>query len=176
MVRTFSRVRSSPRGAFADLVRSSSPAVAGYLRRRLYPLPQADLDDLLSEVYLVAWRRESLPDDPVPFLIGVARNVLRNAKRHQSRHPAQELVEHGGVPSAEDSALARVEMRDALHSLSEDDREILTLIAWEGLSTDQLCELYGLSANAIYVRASRARTHLAAALGKVDDDVDIDRA
>jgi RNA polymerase sigma-70 factor, ECF subfamily len=176
MVRTFSRVGSSPRGRFADFVRTSSPAVAGFLRRRLFPLPAADLDDLMSEVFLVAWRRENLPEDPVPFLIGVARNVLRNAKRRQSRHPTQELLEQGSAPSAEDSALATLELREALLSLSDDDREILTLIAWEGLSTAQLSELYGLSANAIYVRVSRARAHLATALGKVDNAADMDRA
>jgi RNA polymerase sigma-70 factor (ECF subfamily) len=150
--------------------------VAGFLGRRIYPLPAADLDDLMSEVFLVAWRREILPDDPIPFLIGVARNVLRNAKRHQMRHPTQELLEQGQTPSAEEASLASVELRDALHSLSEDDREILTLIAWEGLSTVQLSEIYGLSANAIYVRASRARANLASALGKVEDNADINRA
>jgi RNA polymerase sigma-70 factor, ECF subfamily len=176
MVRTFSRVRSSPRDKFADLVRTSSPAVAGFLRRRLFPLPVAELDDLMSEVFLVAWRRENLPEDPIPFLIGVSRNVLRNAKRRQSRHPTQELNAQGQTPSAEESAVATVELREALLSLSDDDREILTLIAWEGLNTAQLSEIYGVNANAIYVRASRARAHLAAALGKVDDDADINRA
>jgi DNA-directed RNA polymerase specialized sigma24 family protein len=99
MARTFFGVKSSPQGRFADLVLTSSPAVAAFLGRRLYPLPAADLDDLMSEVFLVAWRRESLPDDPIPFQIGVACNVLRNAKRRQMRHPTQELLEQGRTPS-----------------------------------------------------------------------------
>jgi RNA polymerase sigma-70 factor (ECF subfamily) len=129
----------------------------------------------MNEVFLVAWRCENLPDYPIPFLIGVSRNVLRNAKRRQARHPTQELLEHIASPSAEELALATVELRDALQALSDDDREILTLIAWEGLGTAQLSEIYGLSANAIYVRASRARANLAIALGKVDDGADISK-
>jgi len=42
---------------FARLVHEHSAAVASYLRRRLYPLTSADLDDLVEETMLVVWRR-----------------------------------------------------------------------------------------------------------------------
>ena len=49
-----------------------------YLRRRASSEPE----DLTTEVFLVAWRRrDDLPDEPLPWLYGVARNVLANHRR-----------------------------------------------------------------------------------------------
>jgi RNA polymerase sigma-70 factor (ECF subfamily) len=54
----------------------------------------ADVDDIVADVYVVAWRRfdEVSWDDPLPWLIGVARNLLRNRQRTQRRNDA--LLQH----------------------------------------------------------------------------------
>src|ERR1700733_16079909 len=77
---------------FARLVHEHSAAVANYLRRRLYPLTSADLDDLVEETMLVVWRRlDRVPADAEgPWMLGVARNVLRNARRSKNRRSAFE--------------------------------------------------------------------------------------
>ena len=77
---------------FRRLVRENSPEVANYLRRRLYPLTPADLDDLVEETMLIVWRRlDDVPADAErPWIIGVARNILRNARRSQNRRHAFE--------------------------------------------------------------------------------------
>ena len=77
---------------FARLVREHSGEVANYLRRRLYPLSGADLDDLVEETMVVVWRRlDDVPDNAErPWIIGVARNILRNARRSQNRRHAFE--------------------------------------------------------------------------------------
>ena len=68
---------SSQDDRFRRLVREHSPEVANYLRRRLYPLTPADLDDLVEETMLVVWRRlDDVPADAErPWIIGVARNM-----------------------------------------------------------------------------------------------------
>jgi RNA polymerase sigma-70 factor (ECF subfamily) len=152
---------SSDEDRFARLAREHSTAVGNYLRRRLYPLSPADLDDLVEETLLVVWRRlDSVPDDgELPWMLGVARNVLRNARRSKNRRSAFEstLRPSSNEPSAEDNVIADASVREALASLSEDDREVLLLNAWDGLDTHEIGEYLVISTNAAAVRLSRAQ-------------------
>ncbi len=146
---------------FTRLVREHSPAIGNYLRRRLYPLTPADLDDLVEETLLVVWRRlDDVPTDAeLPWMIGVARNVLRNARRSKHRRLAFEatLQPPRHDASAEESVIADTTVREALSSLEEDDREFLLLHAWDGLDTHELGKLFAISTNAAAVRLSRAQ-------------------
>lgn len=57
-------------------------------------------------------------------------------------------------------------MLAALARLSEDDRETLAVVAWEGLSPAQAARVAGCSARAFSKRLSRARARLTAALAE----------
>jgi RNA polymerase sigma-70 factor (ECF subfamily) len=159
---------------FTRLVREHSPAVGNYLRRRLYPLAPADLDDLVEETLLVVWRRlDDVPTDAeLPWMIGVARNVLRNARRSRNRRVAFEATlpppRHGA--SAEESVIADTTVRAALGSLEEDDREFLLLHAWDGLDTRELGKLFAISQNAAAVRLSRAQRRFRELLDGAEND------
>ena len=152
---------SSRDDRFRRLVRDHSPEVGNYLRRRLYPLSAADLDDLVEETMLVVWRRiDDIPADAeLPWMIGVARNILRNARRNQGRRSAFESTlappAHGA--SAEDHVIADASVREALRALSDDDREILMMNAWDGLSTESIGIALVITTNAAAVRLSRAQ-------------------
>jgi RNA polymerase sigma-70 factor (ECF subfamily) len=163
---------SSQDDRFARLVRQHSPAVANYLRRRLYPLNSADLDDLVEETFIVVWRRISdVPvDAELPWTIGVARNVLRNARRSQQRRSRFEnsLTPRAGDSSAEDYVIADTSVRDALLRLSEDDREILLLNAWDGLDTKALATALSTTTNAAAVRLTRAQARFRDAFAAAD--------
>src|ERR1700684_4396856 len=64
-------------------------AVRAYVVRRS---AAGGVDDVLSETFLVAWRRiDALPSDGLPWLLGVARRVLANQRRADARRGA--LVE-----------------------------------------------------------------------------------
>jgi RNA polymerase sigma-70 factor (ECF subfamily) len=146
---------------FARLVHEHSGAVGNYLRRRLYPLSPSDLDDLVEETMIVVWRRiDSVPTDAeLPWMLGVARNVLRNARRAKNRRSAVEsrLAPAPDDASAEEHVIADESMRHALESLPDDDREILLLNAWDGLDTHALGVYFVISTNAAAVRLSRAQ-------------------
>jgi RNA polymerase sigma-70 factor (ECF subfamily) len=146
---------------FRRLVHEHSPAIGNYLRRRLYPLTVADLDDLVEETLLVVWRRiDSVPvEAELPWMIGVARNVLRNARRSQYRRGNFEstLPTPADDPSAEDLVIADASVRDALISLTDDDREVLMLNAWDGLDTHALGVALSITTNAAAVRLTRAQ-------------------
>jgi RNA polymerase sigma-70 factor (ECF subfamily) len=147
---------------FARLVHEHTPAVGNYLRRRLYPLATSDLDDLVEETMIVVWRRlDSVPEDAeLPWMLGVARNVLRNARRSKNRRSNFEatLSPPQNEASAEDSVIADTSVRDALAGLDDDEREIVLLNAWDGLDTHALSVYYSISTNAAAVRLSRAQS------------------
>ena len=147
-----------------------SPKIASYLKRRAYPLSEADLDDLLENVLVVAWRR--IDDIPLgfelPWLIGVARNALNNARRkdHRRRAMQSRLTPVGDASSAEDQVIADAELRRALSRLKPSDREVLLLHFWDGLDVEELAVALSVTKNNAKVRLSRATSRLRAFLAE----------
>ena len=169
-----------------------APAVKAYILRRAAP---AVADDLVAEVFVVCWRRfDELPADPLPWMLGVARRVLSTQRRGERRGAAlqRRLTESGGAPTAFDTSSAfdapstfdapshfgaptahsnaSATLRKALEQLSEPDRELLLLIAWEGLSPTQAATAMGLKPATVRVRLHRARRRLARALTREGDE------
>jgi RNA polymerase sigma-70 factor (ECF subfamily) len=157
---------------FRALVKEHAPMLTGYFRRRLYPLGTGDLDDLVEETLIIAWRHvERIPDDtPGAYLVGIARNVLRNAQRSARRRSKYEgqVRPATSMGSAEDVVVGDEAVRSALGSLGDADREILTLVAWEGLELVDLARIFSITTNAAGVRLSRAQQRFRDALEAFD--------
>lgn len=154
--------------AFTSIVERYRPRILSYCQRRT---SNVDADDIVSEVFTVAWRRRNeMPtgNEVLPWLYGVARKVLSHhwrglgrrdrlaAKAHgqsapRSRSPEEVVVEH------ED----HVRVRKALDRLREIDREILMLSAWEGLSHAEVSTALDISLAAVDKRLVRAKQRLA---------------
>ena len=159
---------------FEDAYRSSGTAVLGYALRR--SASREDALDVVAETFATAWRRRTdMPADPQevrPWLFGIARWCLANAARRTNR--ASRLGERladsladVAVPDPSTLHEHRTEsrlVREALEQLSTEDRELVTLIAWEGLTPAQAATALGLSAGTARVRLHRARTRLRMAL------------
>lgn len=149
---------------FEELYRSHAGAVLAFACRRTAP---GDAEDVVAEVFLIAWRRfDDVPGDALPWLLGVARRVLANRRRSENRGVAlrarirSEQSAGGGViatPDADSPALR------ALWSLSERDREVLMLAAWDGLDRGQAAAVLDISSGTLAVRLHRARRRLAMA-------------
>jgi RNA polymerase sigma-70 factor (ECF subfamily) len=131
-----------------------------------------DAADVVSETFLVAWRRAGeVPSgaDGRLWLYGVARRILANQRRGKRRRDrlAQRLrhdlsaVIPAGSGSDDDDRL-----HSALTRLHPDDREILGLTAWEELSPSQAARVLGISAVATRSRLHRARRRLARELAE----------
>ena len=147
------------------------PTVQRYCVRRL---PVADANDAASEVFLVAWRRRDhapAGDETLPWLLGVARNVVRNIQR-SARRSDRLVARAGDEPRREDpgpevQVVRRSEFEEvaaALDSLSEDDREVIRLRAWEELTAPQIATVLGVSLEAAKKRISRASARLTKAV------------
>jgi RNA polymerase sigma-70 factor (ECF subfamily) len=129
-------------------------------------------DEVVSDTFVIAWRRlAELPEPALPWLFGVARNLLREQSRRQGREEslAQEMrtwTAFTEVTSDDPADLVseRADMLSALGRLSDDDRELLTLIAWHGLTAHDAAEVVGCSSATFFVRLHRARKRLEQAL------------
>ena len=155
---------------FEELYEKHAPAVKGYALRRADP---ARADDVLGEVFLIAWRRlADIPAEPRPWLFGVARRVLANERRRAARQDA--VAERLSVRPADgaDPAeafpdafhLAGGALGAALGALGDIDREALVLTAWEGLNHREAARVLGVREATFTVRLHRAKRRLARAL------------
>ena len=142
-------------------------AVQGYCFRRL---PASDANDAVAEVFLVAWRRISdAPngDGELPWLYGIGRNVVANARR-SSRRSGRLRVRLAGMsprhdPGPELITVRNMDEREALEALARlrpEDQEIIRLRTWEELSNEQIASILGLSVQAVESRLTRARRKL----------------
>jgi RNA polymerase sigma factor (sigma-70 family) len=143
--------------------------VLAYVLRRVDD--REDAADVLAETFLIAWRRlEDVPrgDGARPWLLGVARRVLANQRRGARRHfgladrLGRELA--GRLATVDEASETDLLVRRALASLSERDREVLMLAAWEGLSPAEIATAIGVSRVTARSRLHRARRRLRAEL------------
>lgn len=125
-------------------------------------------EEVTSETYLVAWRRfDAMPDERLPWLLGTARKVLANQRRSSKRrlpdgpHAPLELVEAAdpGTPIPELIA-EREAFASAFGALAPRDREVLALIAWDGLRPREAARVMGCTAAVFSLRLYRARRRL----------------
>ena len=171
------------RERFEAAFRDHYADVLAYSLRRMGDRGAAE--DAAAEAFAVAWRRRgTIPEEPLPWLYGVARRVLANQRRGvERRRRLEERVagertagpgahEPGGVDPGE--ALARRSaFTTALARLGDEDREVLRLVAWEGLDPRAAAAVLGCSHGAFRVRLHRARGRLRkqlAAAGHVTDE------
>lgn len=138
--------------------------------------------DVVAQTFLVAWRRFSdLPEEPLPWLIGVARRTLADRRRADRRREAlwSRLASDRPVSTSADVDVpGQIHLRGsiglALQALRPDDREILVLVAWQGFTIEQLAKALGCSKQTASVRLHRARRRFAALLDEADAEGDED--
>jgi RNA polymerase sigma-70 factor (ECF subfamily) len=158
---------------FAELFERHAPEIHRYLSRRVGDLA----DDLLSEVFLTAFRKRSTyrPDsfDVRPWLYGIAANLLR-------RHQREEVTRYRALARAYsrdeigddweaahdrlDAALLRPRLASALAALDHRDREVLLLVAWGDLGYADVAAVLDLPVGTVKSRLHRARRLVQACL------------
>jgi RNA polymerase sigma factor (sigma-70 family) len=118
-------------------------------------------EDVAAEVFAIAFERRERYDtaraDAVPWLLGIATNLIRGQYRHERRRlrtlaalgqERQPGPDGEADPSAVASALTRLHRRD---------RDVLTLYAIEDLSYAQIAEALGIPEGTVRSRLNRAR-------------------
>ncbi|GLY15010.1 DNA-directed RNA polymerase sigma-70 factor [Kineosporia sp. NBRC 101677] len=159
--------RDERRAQFEGLIAALMEPLRRFLARRTDP---ATAEDALSETLLVCWRRlDEVPEQPLPWAYGVARNCLANAER--SRRRQDRLVARIAVldPPRPTGDHTSPDLSAALELLRPQDAELLRLWAWEDLTAPEIAQVLGISVNAATIRLHRARERLRAQLESSGD-------
>lgn len=132
-------------------------------------------EDVASETFLIAWRRRTeLPDEPLAWLIVVARNLIANRQRGLVRakrlHIELSALRQATAPEAavDGVVVGRAVMLSALESLTPTEREALLLVGWDGLSGREAARVLDCSERTFNVRLHRARKRLTRALDSAE--------
>ena len=154
------------RARFEALFRTHVSAVRAYALRRSDP---ATAEDVVADTFLVCWRRfDAVPENALPWLYGVARRGLANHRRSARRAAAAlDRSRDARPPIALEPHEGRGDLAalvQGFSNLSERDREVLRLDAWEGLSAADAARAAGCTVTAYRVRLHRARRRLEALL------------
>ena len=148
--------------AFEALFTEHATAVHRYVRRRA---PESDTEDIVADVFVIAWRKiDEIPDDfQLPWLFRTAWNVLANRHRKFVELPFDDLPDGPHDGDIAETVLEDLTLQRAWVTLSARDREVLRLVAWEGLDGRGLAEALGIGVSGAGVALSRARDRFEAA-------------
>ncbi|MBP2324384.1 RNA polymerase sigma-70 factor (ECF subfamily) [Kibdelosporangium banguiense] len=152
---------------FAVIFDRHAPYVHRYLARRL-GLQAAD--DLVAETFLVAFGKRKRYDhnrtDARPWLYGIATNLVGQHRRDEAKQlrlrnaisPEPDVASHAERVVAQVAAQAMGQLLGtALAELSTGDRDVLLLVAWEGLTYDQVAMALDIPVGTVRSRLNRAR-------------------
>jgi RNA polymerase sigma-70 factor, ECF subfamily len=122
-----------------------------------------DAEDIVQEAFIRFWRSRERATDPVAYLYTCVKHCALDWQRGQSRQTNREkAVARVEVEPMFEGPLERDERQAAiaaaLRELPENQREVLVMKIWGGLSFPQIAEVLEIKAN---TAASRYRYALA---------------
>jgi len=146
-------------GAIRELFERYGP-VLGRMGRR-HGLSDSDAEDLVQQTFLLLHRarRDFRPGARLrPWLFTIANNVRREFFRRAMRKPEVSLEEPDRVTEPRgmgDRQVAAHDVAKGLAALTDDQREVIVLHWFEGLSFPEISSVVGASVSAVKVRAHR---------------------
>lgn len=150
---------------FESCFREHYADVLAFALRRISDREAAE--DVVSETFAVVWRqRDRIPDLALPWLYAIARRVLANQRRsiHRRQKLGERLVHEAGAATPALDPIGAYNLRstfsDAFAQLRESEREVLRLVAWDGLDPGDAAQVLDCSPMAFRVRLHRARRKL----------------
>ena len=151
--------------AFMEVISRHEGAVGAYLARRV---GRAAAEDLLGEVWVAAFESRGTYDRSFagarPWLYGVALNRLRHYWRSRPADLVPDVTSLGGGwdpwPAVDTRVDTQAVLRAALARLRPEEREVLTLVAWEDLTAADAARVLGMPAGTARRLLHQARTAL----------------
>jgi len=169
------------REAFGELFERHAGRIYNFCFRRLADWTIAE--DLTSAVFLEAWRRRRdvrmAHDSVLPWLYGVAGNLIRNHRRggrRALRALSRITAERSPGPDPADEVAARVDderrMREVLARMAvlrDVEQDAFVLCVWQGLSYREAAVALGVPVGTVRSRLSRARARLRVGIAEDED-------
>lgn len=163
---------SDPAAAFHDQLLDAIPRLRAAARALCHDAVKAD--DIVQDVLLKAWEKqhnlESI-DHIVPWLFAILRNTFRATFRRRKFESDTPVDDTYDLVTAADQELS-CEVHETLEALAElpsDQREVLVLVCFEGLSYEEVAVLCDCPVGTVKSRLNRARRELKQLLGLSDD-------
>jgi len=156
---------AAQRAAFADVFNANYSVVLHFITRRV---GEPFAEDIAAEVFTRAW--ESWPNAPAeqrPWLLGIARHLVVDHYRATGRGDRLATAmgnQIGPIYDPHTGTDVALDLQRAWAELSPSDREVLALVAWDGLTGEQAASVLKCSRTAFSVRLTRARRRLRALL------------
>lgn len=163
------RVGEGDSGAFEVLYRRYSRPVFALALRRLGDRGRAE--DAVQETFASIWRsagsyrRERGPG--APWLYAVARNAIVDRRRALGPIPAEPVDEpssDAGPDERAESSWTAWRIHRALAELPDQERKLIELAYWGGLSQSEIAEFVGIPLGTVKTRTRSALSRLADAL------------
>jgi RNA polymerase sigma-70 factor (ECF subfamily) len=163
--------------AYSVFFRRHVDAITRYAVRRC--ANPEDVADLVAECFLVALQsaHRYVPetDTALPWLFGISRRLLAKQRRKYAGNrrievkasnafPVFSAAEDNEIASAIDAARQAPALEAALHRLTLAEREVLELVAYDGLSPSEAAAALDITPNAARLRLSRARRSVRAVI------------
>lgn len=160
------RTGDGDRGAFEVLYRRYSRPVFGLALRRLGDRGRAE--DAVQETFASIWRaaRSYRPErgPGAPWLYAVARNAIIDRSRVRSElptDPPEEASPDAGPPERAEAGWTAWRVHRALEELSPNERAVIELAYWSGLSQSEVAEYLGIPLGTVKTRTRAALARLA---------------
>jgi RNA polymerase sigma-70 factor (ECF subfamily) len=160
------RVGRHDHDAFEDLYRRYSRAVLGLALRRLGDRGRAE--DALQETFTAVWRAAKTyrPErgPAAPWLFAVARNSISDRGRARREPPAEAPDEpslEAGPDELTEQGWLSWRVHAALETLPDDERRLIELAYWSGLSQSEIAGLVGIPLGTVKTRTRSALARLA---------------
>jgi RNA polymerase sigma-70 factor (ECF subfamily) len=166
----WSRAHTGDSQAFGLLFERHARTIYNFCFRRV--ANWATAEDLVSLVFLEAWRRLDKPiprGKELPWLFGIATNVVRNRRRAERRHDAAlgRVPRPRPEPSFADDSVQRLDDEELMGRalglvarLPRREQEVFALCAWSELSYEDAAIALGIPVGTVRSRLSRARARL----------------
>ena len=166
-------LRTGNEAAYSELFRRHSVVVYRYawgLADR-----RSDVDDLVQETFLIAWRRRKdirlVGTSALPWLLTTCRNAAMNLNRTRRKAREQELsdvlLENPSLQLQSQVAAATEQLvwiREEIDALPEPDKQLCQMCLLEGRSYEEAAQILGLTSANTRKKIQRSRARLRAAL------------
>lgn len=160
------RVGEGDSGAFELLYRRYARPVFALALRRLGDRGRAE--DAVQETFASVWRsagsyrQERGPG--APWLYAVARNAIVDRRRafgEPTAEPVDEPSKDQGPPERAESSWTAWRVHRALAELPDNERQLVELAYWGGLSQSEIAEFLGIPLGTVKTRTRSALGRLA---------------
>src|SRR5687768_10690139 len=155
------RTSAGDRAAFEELYRRYTRPVLSLALRRLGDAGRAE--DALQEAFAAIWRSaasyDRLRGQGGAWLYTIARNAIIDAARRRPEAPveaADEASSEPGPPDQAERAWLSWRVHRAIEELPENERAVIELAYWRGLSQSEISEVLGVPLGTVKTRTRNA--------------------